>query len=161
MIPLLLIDELHSCKWQDKLIDQLVVGRCSISPKYPKLEVGEGIHFVLTRIQHFFIQTGLAQQIWWTHLGYEGEKKKRHFPLIVYSDLQNISSPPPPSTHRVDVPLVYFRIFYEKCMMRSSSGQLPSAGNSSAWERGLCADIDPDISEITIANQSTFGKTEQ
>lgn len=34
-------------------------------------------------------------------------KQKRHFPLFVDSDLQNISSPPPPlSTHRVDVLLV-------------------------------------------------------
>lgn len=53
MIPLLLIDELHSCKWQDKLIDQLVVGRCSISPKYPKLEVGEGIHFFFNQDSAF------------------------------------------------------------------------------------------------------------
>lgn len=160
MIPLLLIDELPSCKWQDKLTDQLVVWRYSISPKYPKLEAGEGIRFVLTRIQHFFIQTGPSEQIWLTHLGNKEKKKGiflklyilicRTFPLLL----------PPAHTHsRCTFGLLL--IFYEKCMMRSSSGQLPSAGNSSAWEKGLCADIDPDISEITTANQSTFGKTEQ
>lgn len=56
---LLLIDELPSCKCQDKLIGQLVLWRYSISLKYAKLEVGEGgkeNHFVLTRTQRSLVQ---------------------------------------------------------------------------------------------------------
>lgn len=37
--------------------------------------------------------------------------------------MQNISSPPPPNTHRVDVPLVYFPIFYKKCISWNSNRQ--------------------------------------
>lgn len=62
VMHVLLIDELPSCKCQDKLIGQLVVWRYSISLKYPKLEVGEGNHFVLTRIQHYLLQRGLITE---------------------------------------------------------------------------------------------------
>lgn len=51
------------------------------------------------------------------------KKKKKHFPLIVGSDLQNISSPPSLSIHTVHVPLVYFPIFYKKCISWSSNRQ--------------------------------------
>lgn len=135
MIPLLLIDELPSCRWQDKLIDQLVLWRCSISSKYPKLEVGEGINFVLTRIQHFFIQTGLIEQIWLTHLGYEGKKKAFSF----YSDLQNISSPPLPSAHTQSMYLWFtFAYFMKNAWCGAAAGSchllaIPQPG------RGGCA----------------------
>lgn len=83
MMHLLLIDELPSSKCQHKLIGQLVLRRYSISLKYPKLEVGEGNHFVLIRIQHYLIQKRLiTERIRLTHLGYGGKEKTITQPSI-------------------------------------------------------------------------------
>lgn len=138
MIPLLLIDELPSCKWQDKLTDQLVVWRCSISPKYPKLEAGEGINFVLTRIQHFFIQTRPSEQIWLTHLGNEEEKKKAFSLNCIFCHAKHFLSSSPQHTHIVGAPLVYFSYFMKNAWWGAAAGSchlpaIPQPG------RGGCA----------------------
>lgn len=61
-LHLLLIDELPSCKCQDKLIGQLVLWRYSFSLNYPKLEVGEGNNFILTRIHHYLVKKELITE---------------------------------------------------------------------------------------------------
>lgn len=121
MMHLLLIDELPSSKCQHKLIGQLVLWRYSIFLKCPKLEVGEGNHCVLTRIQHYLIQkktdnrTNLINTFRLRGGGWGGtDNTTKYLPLIVDSDLQNTSPRRPLCTHPVDTPLVLFPLFHQE-----------------------------------------------
>lgn len=161
MIPLLLIDGLPRYKWQDKLIDQLVVWRCSISLKYPKLEEGEGINFVFNQDSAFLHtnRTNRINLINTSRLWRKKKKKAFSFNCILWLAKHFLSSSPQHTQSRCTFGLLSYILWkmHDEEQQRAAAicRQFLRLGE------GAGADIDPDISEITTANQSTFGKTEQ